>query len=91
MAINSWSAATMTRVPGYFVPVTVLDNPPEDARIVAEEQFGPVMPLMKFSTVDEASAAPMRRIMAWQVQSGPAIPRLRLRCRAARNRHSMDQ
>ena len=41
-------------IPGYFVPVTVLDNPPEDARIVAEEQFGPVMPLMKFSTVDEA-------------------------------------
>ncbi len=43
-------------VPGYFIPVTVLDNPPEDARIVAEEQFGPVMPLMKFSTVDEAIA-----------------------------------
>jgi acyl-CoA reductase-like NAD-dependent aldehyde dehydrogenase len=43
-----------TSIPGYFVPVTVLDNPPEDARIVAEEQFGPVMPLMKFSTVDEA-------------------------------------
>ncbi len=43
-------------IPGYFVPVTVLDNPPEDARIVAEEQFGPVMPLMKFSTVDEAIA-----------------------------------
>lgn len=41
-------------IPGYFVPVTVLDNPPEDARIVAEEQFGPVMPLMKFATVDEA-------------------------------------
>lgn len=41
-------------VPGYFVPVTILDNPPEDARIVAEEQFGPVMPLMKFSTTDEA-------------------------------------
>jgi acyl-CoA reductase-like NAD-dependent aldehyde dehydrogenase len=39
---------------GYYVPITILDNPPEDARIVAEEQFGPVMPLMKFSTVDEA-------------------------------------
>jgi aldehyde dehydrogenase (NAD+) len=39
---------------GYYVPVTILDNPPEDARIVAEEQFGPVMPLMKFSTVEEA-------------------------------------
>ena len=39
---------------GYFVPLTILDNPPEDARIVAEEQFGPVMPLMKFSTEEEA-------------------------------------
>ncbi|MEE9434430.1 MAG: aldehyde dehydrogenase family protein [Sphingorhabdus sp.] len=40
-------------VPGYYMPITILDNPPEDARIVAEEQFGPVMPLMKFSTTDE--------------------------------------
>ena len=39
---------------GYYVPITILDNPPEDARIVAEEQFGPVMPLMKFKSVDEA-------------------------------------
>lgn len=38
---------------GYYVPITILDNPPEDARIVAEEQFGPVMPLMKFSTEEE--------------------------------------
>ena len=41
-------------IPGYYVPITILDNPPENARIVAEEQFGPVMPLMKFSTTDEA-------------------------------------
>lgn len=38
---------------GYYVPISILDNPPEDARIVAEEQFGPVMPLMKFSSEDE--------------------------------------
>ncbi len=38
---------------GYYVPITILDNPPENARIVAEEQFGPVMPLMKFESVDE--------------------------------------
>jgi aldehyde dehydrogenase (NAD+) len=38
---------------GYYVPITIMDNPPEDARIVAEEQFGPVMPLMKFSTEEE--------------------------------------
>ena len=43
-------------IPGYYVPITILDNPPEDARIVAEEQFGPVMPLMKFSTTDEVIA-----------------------------------
>lgn len=41
---------------GYYVPITILDNPPEDARIVAEEQFGPVMPLMKFSSDDEVIA-----------------------------------
>ncbi len=38
---------------GYYVPITILDNPPEDARIVAEEQFGPVMPLLKFDTIEE--------------------------------------
>lgn len=43
-------------IPGYYMPITILDNPPEDARIVAEEQFGPVMPLMKFSTTDEVIA-----------------------------------
>jgi acyl-CoA reductase-like NAD-dependent aldehyde dehydrogenase len=42
--------------PGYFVPVTLLDNPPEDARIVQEEQFGPVLPLLKFDTVEEVIA-----------------------------------
>ncbi len=39
--------------PGYFVPITILDNPPEDARIVQEEQFGPVLPLMSYENLDE--------------------------------------
>lgn len=39
--------------PGYFVPVTLVDNPPDDARCVVEEAFGPVLPLLKFSSVDE--------------------------------------
>ncbi len=43
-------------VPGYFVPVTMLDNPPENSRIVQEEQFGPVLPLIKFSDADEVVA-----------------------------------
>jgi aldehyde dehydrogenase (NAD+) len=42
-----------SKVPGYFVPITILDNPPESARIVQEEQFGPVLPLLKFDNLDE--------------------------------------
>lgn len=38
--------------PGYFLPFTLIDNPPEDSRIVREEQFGPVLPLLKWR--DEA-------------------------------------
>lgn len=43
-------------MPGYFVPVTILDNPPESSRIVQEEQFGPIMPLLKYDIVDDAIA-----------------------------------
>jgi aldehyde dehydrogenase (NAD+) len=39
--------------PGYFVPVTIVDNPPEDARVVQEEAFGPVLPMMKFNDIDD--------------------------------------
>lgn len=39
--------------PGYFIPVTLIDNPPEDARCVTEEAFGPVLPLLKWRDVDD--------------------------------------
>ena len=39
--------------PGYFIPVTIVDNPPEQSRIVQEEPFGPVVPLLKFDDVEE--------------------------------------
>ena len=39
--------------PGYFIPVTIIDNPPETSRVVVEEAFGPVLPLLRFSTIDE--------------------------------------
>lgn len=38
---------------GYFVPVTIIDNPPDDSRVVVEEAFGPVLPLLKFSDIDD--------------------------------------
>lgn len=41
---------------GYFIPLTILDNPPEDSRIVQEEQFGPVLPLIKVDSAEDAVA-----------------------------------
>lgn len=41
---------------GYFIPVTIVDNPPETSRVVQEEAFGPVLPMMRFSDVDEVVA-----------------------------------
>ncbi|NWG53209.1 MAG: aldehyde dehydrogenase family protein [Hydrogenophilaceae bacterium] len=38
---------------GYFVPVTIVDNPPEDSRVVREEAFGPILPMLKFSNIDD--------------------------------------
>ncbi len=38
---------------GYFIPITIVDNPPESSRVVQEEAFGPILPMMKFSDVDE--------------------------------------
>jgi len=41
---------------GYFVPLTLVDNPPEDSRVVVEEAFGPVLPLLKFTDIDDVVA-----------------------------------
>ncbi|RFN57800.1 aldehyde dehydrogenase family protein [Marixanthomonas ophiurae] len=40
--------------PGYFYPITLLGNVDNGIRIVDEEQFGPVLPIIKYKTVDEA-------------------------------------
>ena len=42
--------------PGWFVPVTLVDNPPEDSRIVREEPFGPILPLLKWSDEEDVIA-----------------------------------
>lgn len=33
-----------------------MDNPPDHTRVVTEEAFGPVLPLLRFSSVDEVIA-----------------------------------
>ncbi|QAA95409.1 aldehyde dehydrogenase [Pollutimonas thiosulfatoxidans] len=39
--------------PGYFLNPTIVDNPPDDTRIVNEEPFGPIVPFLKYRTLDE--------------------------------------
>jgi acyl-CoA reductase-like NAD-dependent aldehyde dehydrogenase len=38
---------------GYFITPSIIDNPPEDSRIVVEEPFGPIVPLLKWSDEED--------------------------------------
>lgn len=38
---------------GWFVPVSLVDNPPEDSKLVMEEPFGPILPLLRWSDEDD--------------------------------------
>lgn len=42
------------KAPGFFYPLTVIADAADDMRVVKEEQFGPVIPILKYKTVDEA-------------------------------------
>lgn len=41
---------------GYFYPITLVGDIDNGSRLVDEEQFGPVLPIIKYKTVDEAVA-----------------------------------
>jgi len=41
---------------GYFVLPTIVRDIPEDARVVREEQFGPILPVLRYSSVDDVIA-----------------------------------
>lgn len=43
--------------PGWFYPATILTDIPDGARILREEVFGPVAPIVAFDTEDEGLAA----------------------------------
>ena len=42
--------------PGYFIRPTIVRDVTDDARIVREEQFGPVLPVLRFADVDDVVA-----------------------------------
>ena len=41
---------------GYIYPLTIIADATEDMRVVAEEQFGPVLPVIRYSNLDDAIA-----------------------------------
>ena len=55
MSVNTcnWKPALEGRIvsesKGYFVTPSIIDNPPEDSKVVVEEPFGPIVPLLKWS------------------------------------------
>lgn len=49
--------------PGLLVPITLVDNPPDDSRLVTEEPFGPILPLLRWS--DEADVVRRANNTQW--------------------------
>lgn len=41
---------------GFFLSPVIVDDPPDDAAIVTEEPFGPIVPFLRYHDVDEAIA-----------------------------------
>jgi acyl-CoA reductase-like NAD-dependent aldehyde dehydrogenase len=41
---------------GYFITPTIIDRPADSSRIVTEEPFGPILPLLSWSNEDEVIA-----------------------------------
>ncbi|KAM5341496.1 hypothetical protein ACJ41O_014527 [Fusarium nematophilum] len=55
---QGWKVATGGKMEpkpngGYFVTPTIIDRPPEKSRIVVEEPFGPIVPLLSWKTEEE--------------------------------------
>lgn len=38
---------------GYFINPTIIDNPDENSKIVVEEPFGPILPILKWSDEED--------------------------------------
>ncbi|KAI8220734.1 putative aldehyde dehydrogenase [Colletotrichum sp. SAR 10_86] len=47
------STAPASNGKGYFITPTMVDNPPDNSRIVVEEPFGPVFPVLKWTDEKE--------------------------------------
>lgn len=50
------SGGDQTEDNGYFIRPTIVRDLPDDARLVKEEQFGPILPIQSYETVEGAIA-----------------------------------
>ncbi len=58
---------------GYFIDPTVIDRPPENSRIVIEEPFGPIVPLMTWSSEEDVIKRANNTKMGLGASVGPMI------------------
>ncbi|KAI3327315.1 aldehyde dehydrogenase [Xylariaceae sp. AK1471] len=54
---------------GFFMPPTIIDNPPEDSRIVLDEPFGPIVPVLKWTSEEDV----IRRANASRLGLGASV------------------
>ena len=50
------AGGTIVDGPGFFIRPTIVRDIPDDAKLVCEEQFGPVLPVMRYKDLDDAIA-----------------------------------
>ncbi|WDK19239.1 aldehyde dehydrogenase [Colletotrichum graminicola] len=53
LKVVAGSTAPASNGKGYFITPTMIDNPPDNSRIVVEEPFGPIFPVLKWSDEKE--------------------------------------
>ncbi|KAI0197809.1 aldehyde dehydrogenase [Astrocystis sublimbata] len=54
---------------GFYMPATIIDNPPEDSSIVTDEPFGPIVPVLKWSDEEDV----IRRVNATKLGLGASV------------------
>ncbi|KAI1817449.1 aldehyde dehydrogenase [Poronia punctata] len=69
LTLATGSTRPVEGMKGYYIAPTVIDNPPEDSPIVAEEQFAPILPVMKWS--DESDV--IRRANGTELGLGASV------------------
>ena len=59
--------------PGYFIRPTIVRDITDGTRLVDEEQFGPILPVIKYTDPEDALAAPTPRLTGLVARSGRRI------------------